>query len=60
MKLLKAKSPESIVDVLAVLLIAPAILWIIAVSWVFGGKREARKAFLWMLGDRESPGKERS
>jgi Kef-type K+ transport system membrane component KefB len=36
MKLVEAKKPESVIDVLAVLLLGPAIAWIIAVCWVFG------------------------
>lgn len=57
MKLIEAKRPNSVIDVLAVVLIAPAILWILAVCWVFGGNREARKAYLWMFAERDSSNK---
>lgn len=51
------KRPESLVDELAAVLIAPAILWILVVCWVFGGNRGARKAYLWMFAERDSSNK---
>ena len=54
MRLIEAKRPESVIDVLAVVLIAPAIMWILSVCWVFGGNREARKAYMWMFEEHDS------
>lgn len=54
MKLIEGRPPQSVVDVLAMILIAPGIAWIFAVCWVFGGRREVRKAYWWMFGERES------
>jgi hypothetical protein len=52
MKMIEARKPESIIEVLALILITPAFLWIFTVSWMFGGCREVRKTYRWMFAER--------
>jgi hypothetical protein len=54
MQLIDEKRPESVVDVLAVILIAPAIVWMFAVCWVFGGNQGALILFRWLFAERDS------